>query len=61
MPYSFKFRYCTIKNYRAYPKVYTFSPTFRVEGSQGRNHLAEFQMIEAELAFIYSLDNLMEV
>ncbi len=42
-------------------RVYTFSPTFRAESSRGRNHLAEFHMVEAEVAFVTSLSDLMEV
>lgn len=31
--------------------IYTFGPTFRAENSQTTRHLAEFHMIEPELAF----------
>src|ERR1700676_5462326 len=35
----------------ALTKVYTFGPTFRVENSNTSRHLAEFWMIEPEIAF----------
>ena len=35
----------------ALSRVYTFGPTFRAENSNTRRHLAEFWMIEPELAF----------
>jgi asparaginyl-tRNA synthetase len=35
----------------AMSKVYTFGPTFRSENSNTRRHLAEFWMIEPEIAF----------
>lgn len=31
--------------------IYTFGPTFRAENSQTTRHLAEFNMIEPEMAF----------
>ncbi|MBN1824672.1 MAG: asparagine--tRNA ligase [Candidatus Eisenbacteria bacterium] len=36
---------------QALTKVYTFSPTFRAENSNTSRHLAEFWMIEPEIAF----------
>ncbi|XP_048453774.1 probable asparagine--tRNA ligase, mitochondrial isoform X2 [Rhincodon typus] len=45
----------------AFTQVYAFGPTFRAENSQTRRHLAEFYMVEAELAFTESLKDIMEV
>ena len=41
----------------AMSKVYTFGPTFRAENSNTTRHLAEFWMIEPELAFADLDDN----
>jgi len=35
----------------AVSKIYTFGPTFRAEDSHTTRHLAEFWMIEPEIAF----------
>src|SRR5690349_17876700 len=41
----------------ALSKVYTFGPTFRAENSNTSRHLAEFWMIEPEIAFADLKDN----
>jgi asparaginyl-tRNA synthetase len=41
-------------------KIYTFGPTFRAENSNTSRHLAEFWMIEPEMAF-YDLDMNMDL
>lgn len=41
----------------ALSRVYTFGPTFRAENSNTSRHLAEFWMIEPELAFAELSDN----
>ncbi len=44
----------------ALSNIYTFGPTFRAENSNTPRHLAEFWMIEPEMAF-YDLDDNMEL
>jgi asparaginyl-tRNA synthetase len=44
----------------AMSKVYTFGPTFRAENSNTKRHLAEFWMIEPEVAF-FDIDNNMDL
>ena len=39
-------------------KIYTFGPTFRAENSNTTRHLAEFWMIEPEMAFFELEDNM---
>ncbi|XP_077914726.1 asparaginyl-tRNA synthetase isoform X2 [Halichoerus grypus] len=45
----------------AFTQVFTFGPTFRAENSQSRRHLAEFYMVEAEISFVESLQDLIQV
>ena len=42
----------------AFSEVYTFGPTFRAENSNTSRHLAEFWMIEPEVAFANLKDNM---
>jgi asparaginyl-tRNA synthetase len=42
----------------ALSKIYTFGPTFRAENSNTSRHLAEFWMIEPEMAFYELADNM---
>ncbi len=42
----------------AFSEIYTFGPTFRAENSNTTRHLAEFWMIEPEMAFFDLEDNM---
>lgn len=44
----------------AFSDIYTFGPTFRAENSNTTRHLAEFWMIEPEMAF-YDIDDNMDL
>ena len=58
---AFLIRPCHSYSSRAFSRVYTFGPTFRAENSQSRRHLAEFYMVEAEVSFTQSLEDLTKV
>ncbi|KAL1114845.1 hypothetical protein AAG570_007669 [Ranatra chinensis] len=45
---------------RSMGNVYSFGPTFRAENSKSRLHLSEFYMVEAEMAFTYTLEEIMK-
>ncbi|XP_065268242.1 asparaginyl-tRNA synthetase isoform X3 [Emys orbicularis] len=45
----------------AFTQVFAFGPTFRAENSQSRRHLAEFYMVEAEMSFTESLQDVIQV
>merc|ERR1719375_2852067 len=50
----------SVENYCcALSSVYTFGPTFRAENSHTSRHLAEFWMIEPEIAFADLWDDMM--
>jgi asparaginyl-tRNA synthetase len=42
-------------------RTYTLSPSFRAEPSQTSRHLSEFYMLEGEVAFVETLDGLMDL
>jgi asparaginyl-tRNA synthetase len=45
----------------ALSRTYTLSPSFRAEPSLTNRHLSEFYMLEAEVAFLDTLDQLLDV
>lgn len=46
---------------QALGNVWTLSPTFRAEKSDTSRHLSEFQMLEAEMSFVNSMDDVMNL
>lgn len=46
---------------QALGNVWTLSPTFRAEKSDTSRHLSEFQMLEAEMSFVDSMDDVMNL
>lgn len=46
---------------QAVSKVWTLSPTFRAEKSDTPRHLSEFYMLEAEVCFVESMDEIMNL
>jgi asparaginyl-tRNA synthetase len=45
----------------SFSRVYTLQPAFRAERSHTNRHLSEFWMLEAEMAFMDSLEKVMDV
>lgn len=43
----------------SHPRVYSFSPVFRAENQQTTRHVCEFWMLECEMAFMDTLDQLL--
>ena len=48
-----------VANFLGISKVFTFSPAFRADNAIDQTHLAEFYMVEGEMAFINELEDLM--
>lgn len=46
---------------QALGNVWTLSPTFRAEKSDTSRHLSEFYMLEAEMAFVQNMDEVMDL
>ncbi|CAJ0753229.1 978_t:CDS:2, partial [Entrophospora sp. SA101] len=44
----------------AMSRVFTFGPVFRAEWSFTSKHLAEFWMLEAEIAYLFKLEDLLD-
>lgn len=45
----------------ALARTYTLSPCFRAEPSLTSRHLSEFYMLEAEVSFVHTLDQLLDI
>lgn len=56
-----RFNRVTNSNCSGMERVWTMSPVFRAENARSTRHLAEFYMVEAEIAFAYDIRKILDV